>query len=157
METCSALLALYVGNSPVNSPHKGHCRGALKFAFICICTKGWASNLDAGNLRRHRVHYDVAVMNYGTKVLLTKCSGNKFSLNGLEMYDDLKTISLDSTFNCFRGLNCRKLQKDDWSIIHERFGLSWTQMCSPYKITMACMDIWTNVTKFYVNHHLTVT
>ena len=31
METFSALLALCVGNSPVNSPHKGQWRGVLMF------------------------------------------------------------------------------------------------------------------------------
>ena len=47
METFSALLALCAGNSPVpvNSPHKGQWRGTL-----------------AGDLRRHRAHYDITIM-----------------------------------------------------------------------------------------------
>ena len=32
METFSALLAIFAGNSPVNSPHKGQWRGALMFS-----------------------------------------------------------------------------------------------------------------------------
>ena len=61
METFSALLALCAGNSPVpvNSPHKGQWRGALMFSLICA----WIVNhRKAGDLRRHRAHYDVTVM-----------------------------------------------------------------------------------------------
>ena len=46
--------------SPVNSPHKGQWRGALMFFFIWI--NGWVNNCEAGDLRRHRGHYDVTVM-----------------------------------------------------------------------------------------------
>ena len=41
----------------VNSPHKGHWRGALMFSLICALTNVWANNL-----RRHPAHHDVAVM-----------------------------------------------------------------------------------------------
>ena len=47
---------------PVNSPHKGQWRGALMFSLICTWTNGWVNNLEAGDLRRHRAHYDVIVM-----------------------------------------------------------------------------------------------
>ena len=40
--------------SPVNSPHKGQWRGALKFSFICTWINSWIDNLEAGDLRRHR-------------------------------------------------------------------------------------------------------
>ena len=73
METFSALLALCAGNSPVtfvrgihrspvNSPHKGHWRGALMFSLICAWNNSWANNGDAGDLRRHGAHYVVIVM-----------------------------------------------------------------------------------------------
>ena len=48
--------------SPVNFPHKGQWRGALMFSLIYAWTNSWVNNRDAGNLRRHRVHYDVIVM-----------------------------------------------------------------------------------------------
>ena len=35
----------------------------LMFSLICACTNGWANGGDAGDLRRHRAHYDVTVMN----------------------------------------------------------------------------------------------
>ena len=48
--------------SPVYSPHKGQWRGALVFSLMCTWASGWVNIRDAGGLRRHRAHYDVAVM-----------------------------------------------------------------------------------------------
>ena len=66
METFSALLAICAGNSPVNSPHKGQWRGALMFSLIYTRINCWVNNGEAGDLRRHRAHYDVTVMFYDT-------------------------------------------------------------------------------------------
>ena len=62
METFSALLALCAGNSPVTGefPSQGQWRGALMLSLAWI--NGWLNNRKAGDLRRHRVHYDVSVM-----------------------------------------------------------------------------------------------
>ena len=57
--------------SPVNSPHKGQWRGTLMFPLICACTNTRANSREAGDLRRHRAHYDVIVM----------CAGYVFSPN----------------------------------------------------------------------------
>ena len=64
METFSALLAICAGNSPapMNSPHKGQWCGALMFTLICARINGWANNREAGDLRRHRAHFDVIIM-----------------------------------------------------------------------------------------------
>ena len=51
-----------IHRSPVNSPHKGHWRGALMFSLICIWINGWVNNREAGDLKRHRAHYEVIVM-----------------------------------------------------------------------------------------------
>ena len=51
-----------IHRSPVNSPHKGQWRGALMFSLICVWMTGWVNNHEAGDLRRHRAHYDVIVM-----------------------------------------------------------------------------------------------
>ena len=48
--------------SPVESPNKGQWLEVLMF-FICASTNDWANNWDVGDLRRHRPHYDVIVMN----------------------------------------------------------------------------------------------
>ena len=55
---------------PVNSPHKGKWRGALMFSLICARV----NNREAGDLRRHRVHYDVIVMGSGNGLMW---SGNR--------------------------------------------------------------------------------
>ena len=64
METFSALLVLCAGNLPVpvNSLHKGQWRGALMFCLICARINDWVNKREAGDLRRHRGHYDVIVM-----------------------------------------------------------------------------------------------
>ena len=49
-----------IHRSPVNSPHKGQQRGALMFPLIFA----WVNNREAGDLRRHRAHYDVIVMSW---------------------------------------------------------------------------------------------
>ena len=36
--------------------------GAFMLALICAWTNGWANNGDAGDLRRHRAHYDAIEM-----------------------------------------------------------------------------------------------
>ena len=50
--------------SPVNSLHKGQWRGALMLSVICAWISGCVNNREAGDLRRHWAHYDVAVMVY---------------------------------------------------------------------------------------------
>ena len=67
METFTVLLATCAGNSPVAGPRKGQWRGALMFFFICARINGWINNRYAGDLRRHRAHYDVTAMNHNKK------------------------------------------------------------------------------------------
>ena len=62
METFSALLVLWAGNSPVNSPHKGQWRGALLFSLIFAWINGWVNSRESDDLRRHCAHYGVIVM-----------------------------------------------------------------------------------------------
>ena len=51
-----------IHQSPVNSPHKGQWRWALKFSLICVWINCWVNNRKAGDLRCYRAHYDVIVM-----------------------------------------------------------------------------------------------
>ena len=53
-----------INQSPVNSPQKGQWRRALMFSLICAWISDWTNNREAGDLRRHRVHYDVVVLIY---------------------------------------------------------------------------------------------
>ena len=50
---------LGIHRSPVKSPQ---WRRALMFSLICARTNAWVNNGEAGDLRRHRPHYDVIVM-----------------------------------------------------------------------------------------------
>ena len=72
METFSVLLAICAGESPGNSSHKGQWlwRGALMFSLICAWINGWVNNREAGDLRRHRAHYDVTVISCLCPVLI---------------------------------------------------------------------------------------
>ena len=51
-----------IHRSPVNSAHKGQWHGAMIFSLVCAWINGWVNNNEAGDLRRHRAHYDVTVM-----------------------------------------------------------------------------------------------
>ena len=51
-----------IHRSPVNSPHKGQWRGALMFSLIYVWINGSVNNGEAGDLRRHRAHYEVTVL-----------------------------------------------------------------------------------------------
>ena len=75
METFFTLLAIVRGFhwSPVNSPHKGQWRGALMFSLICAWINVWVNNGEAGDVRRHRAHYDVIVMYF---CIRTRLSGH---------------------------------------------------------------------------------
>ena len=56
----SASLAICAGNSQVTG--EGQWRGALMFHLICTQINGWVNNREPGDLRRHRAHYDITVM-----------------------------------------------------------------------------------------------
>ena len=63
-ETFSALLAFVraIHRSPVKSSHKGQWRGSMMLSLVCVRINGWVKNHEAGDLERHRAHYDVIVM-----------------------------------------------------------------------------------------------
>ena len=65
LETFSALLALCVGNSPVTGefPARRPVTRSFDVSFD-MCLNKWVNNLDAGDLRRHSVHYDVITMTF---------------------------------------------------------------------------------------------
>ena len=57
METFSALLVLLCGEFT-----EGQWRGALMFPLICARLNACVNNREAGDLRRHRTHYDIIVI-----------------------------------------------------------------------------------------------
>ena len=80
METFSTLLALCAWNSPVTGEFPSHrpvTRSFDMFSLICVWTNGGVNNLDAGDLRCHRAHYDFIVM--CCRKLASKCKCDSFS------------------------------------------------------------------------------
>ena len=67
METFSMLLLFVRGIHRSQRPVKG----ALMFSLICAWLNDWVNNLEAGDLRHHRVHYDVIVMEYSVSTVDT--------------------------------------------------------------------------------------
>ena len=64
METFSALLAIRAENSPVPRwiPAQWAVTRSFGVIFDRVWINGWVNNLQAGDLRRYRAHYDVIVM-----------------------------------------------------------------------------------------------
>ena len=61
---CAGNSPVTAGNSPVPGEFPSHRPVTWSFdvSLICAWTNGSVNNQDAGDLRRHRAHYDVAVM-----------------------------------------------------------------------------------------------
>ena len=79
--------------SPVNCQHKGQWRGALMFSLICACMNDWVTNREAGDLRRHRIHYDVTVME-----LRKHCHGDQSQIGVIHLWYPLDAINIKSTW-----------------------------------------------------------
>ena len=64
METFFALLAICAGNSPVTGEFPAQRPVMRSFdVFVDLhLNNDWVNNREAGDLRRHRTHYDVTVM-----------------------------------------------------------------------------------------------
>ena len=64
METFSALLAICAENSPVAGefPAQRPVKRSFDVSFDQRLINDWVNNGEAGDLRRHRAHYDVIVM-----------------------------------------------------------------------------------------------
>ena len=80
-----------IHQSPVNSAQKGQWHGALMFFLICVWINGWVNNRNAGDLKRHRTHYDVIVMcegnmYWGCKMLMTRSMRFLFVRSVLEQH-----------------------------------------------------------------------
>ena len=106
METFSALLAICVGNSPVTGEFPSQRPVTRKFDVFR--TNGWVNNPEAGDLRRHRAHYDVTavlflhwtssdkVIELGLKsallyeiLLIVYCFWISGSLSALSLWDEI--------------------------------------------------------------------
>ena len=64
MQTFSALLALWAGNSPVTGefPAQRPLTRSFDVFFDMHLNERWVNNREASDLKRHGAHYDVIVM-----------------------------------------------------------------------------------------------
>ena len=71
MEVFSALLAFCAENSPVPGeiPSQRPVTRSFDVFFDQRFINGWVNNLEAGDLRRYRAHYNVIVMEYALLLL----------------------------------------------------------------------------------------
>ena len=124
-----------IHRSPVNSPHKGHWRGALVFSLICLWINGWVNNHEAGDLRRYRAHYDAIVMllhivyvRFRFGCITSSCQRDVidlfivfFSLGSnpeayfqSDRYQTQQQAKHREKICLIRGLNCRESVVPDW-------------------------------------------
>ena len=81
METFSALLAICAGNSPATGevPTQRPVTRSLMFSLIGVWINGWVNDGEAGDLRRHRTHYDVIAMWAGVCSFMSSESDTSFT------------------------------------------------------------------------------
>ena len=105
-----------IHRSPENSPHKGQWRGSLMISLIFAWLNCWVNKHEAGDLRRHRAHYDVIVMHSSGAVSISRVvstrevinmilwehemKSNSFSLIGFEHTPSYRTGSLQDKNIC---------------------------------------------------------
>ena len=108
-----------IHRSPVNSPHKGQWRVTLMFSLICAWINGWVNNGEAGNMRRHRAHYDVIVMETtSTKPYLWMQVGVVRSTNACQ----LRSI-ITLSFNLNSQYRWQQLVPKLWRLFVLRYGI----------------------------------
>ena len=113
MEICSALLVLCAGNSLVTSEFTGHrCIPLTKASdaeFWCFLwfapEQRVKSNQGAGDLRRHRAHYDVTVMWCRIVIQWSRQPWDLSAFNAslLSNFELVKRVKLGGSVHCGRN------------------------------------------------------
>ena len=125
--------------SPVNSSHKGQWRGALMSSLICAWIHGRVNNREAGDLIRHRAHYDVTAMESNIPVsTFQELIANWKSINLFKLeqtsYNMITNRMLFSTFDCGQDL-LYTLDKQTWLLttvtIEETAQSALLSLCNP--------------------------
>ena len=129
--------------SPVNSHHKGQWRGALMFSLICAWINGWVNNGEAGDLRRHRTHYDVTVMKTWDSVSCQLKGVHNGNSNGVMLPSPSLTIYIDGSWGPFYKHGLTLILACISNYIHYKVW-EWISNFGPYLtghvITYQCWD-----------------
>ena len=115
--------------------HKGQWRRTLVFSLICARINDWVNNREAGDLRRHRTHYDVIVMtvteeNDGKKwrfLKFDRFAGSKQLCNNI-VYSSVGYISLDNPL-----VSSKIFQECWWQTLILVSEQTACMCCSPFK------------------------
>ena len=94
--------------------HKGQWRGALMFSLIGTWTSGWVYNRYAGDLRRHRAHYDVIVMWVRRVIIMSSHETHSASLAVDYPHNKLVMRSCDGVFVVILSKLLNKQLRGQW-------------------------------------------
>ena len=79
---------------------KDQWRGALMFSLICAWINGWENNRAAGDLRRHRAHYDIIVTRYYDRHTAVLCiTANVSPCNFIITVTTVTTVTTCSSYS----------------------------------------------------------
>ena len=117
IETFSALLALCKGNSPATGEYPSQRLVTQSFdVFFDLHLNqhinSWANNWDAGDLRRHRAHYDVIIMDWRRWMILRSCISATPWITNHSGILDMKYIFVVITAILFIQSHCQFFPKD---------------------------------------------
>ena len=122
------------------------------FSLICAWINGWVNNREAGNLRRHRAHYNVPAMGRHASVPRCKCDGvdafhHRFkSLNFWhwpklpEWFNDAFMIFVETFFNQSFGNEYGIFSvRPRWNTNNLNFNQSWNHS-SQWPVCDLCLS-----------------
>ena len=121
LETFSALQAFCAGNSPVTGefPAQRPVTRSFDFSLMCAWINGSVNNREAGDLRRHRAHYDVIAMLFHFRdtagmedVHLWTEPSYRGVMGILLVYDVTNAKTFDSISNWLRNID--EVSMDIW-------------------------------------------
>ena len=119
-------------------PSKGQWRGALMFSLICVWTSGWVNNRGAGDLRRHRDHCDVTVME---AMIIIKTQGGT---NQNSTTNKLRLVQhFDFQLQIYKDYGENRQTWHKLAYLIWRVQMSWHQASvrSPATVILTCMQL----------------
>ena len=106
-----AFLVPCEGNPPATGefPSQRPVTRSFRVSLICAWTNGWANNRDAGELRRHRAHYEVTLVTSQIKQRHVGWKNQtKYSREDTKSWFFLSTGSLSRNINVLRNWYCMR-------------------------------------------------